>query len=102
MFITATYKVRADENDFPYIGQVLEGKLEGIKVSTVVKEIQKVKWYNPDWKEKKELPIVILQLLVQVDEEEFARKKRKEKALTENKLVILDGKMSKVDLENEK
>lgn len=93
MFITATYKVRADENDFPYIGQILEGKLEGIKVSTVVREIQKVKWYNPDWKEKGELPIVILQLLVQVDEDEFARKKRKEMALSRNKLVILDGGM---------
>lgn len=94
MFLTATYKVRADENDFPYNGQILEGKLEGIRVSTVVREIQKVAWQNPDWKEKDELPVVILQLLVQIDEEEFARKKRKELALSRKKLVILEGGMT--------
>lgn len=91
MFITATYKVRADENDFPYIGQILEGKLEGVEVSTVVKEIQKVAWHNPDWKEKDELPVCVLQLLIMVDEQEFARKKKKEKVMKENKLYILDG-----------
>ena len=94
MFLNATYKVRADEKDFPYIGQILEGELEGIKVSTVVREIQKVKWYNPDWQEKGEIPICILQLLVQVDEAEFARKKRKEITRSKNKLVILDGGMA--------
>ncbi|MFD2658494.1 hypothetical protein [Gracilibacillus thailandensis] len=98
MFITATYKVRADEHDFPFVGQVLEGEYEGVKVSTVVKEIQKMKWLNPDWKEKQQVPILIIQLLVQIDEEQFARQKRKQKMLTENKLVIFDGGSTNEDL----
>lgn len=92
MFRTATYRVRADENDFPYIGQVIDGKIDGIDISTVVKEIQSVKWQNPNWQEDGEMPVVVLKLLVLIDEQEFNRKKKKQKALQENKLVILDGK----------
>ncbi|WP_158413484.1 hypothetical protein [Gracilibacillus boraciitolerans] len=29
MYISAKYKVRADENDFPQIGQVIVGKFKG-------------------------------------------------------------------------
>lgn len=94
MFLNATYKVRADEDDFPYIGQIITGMLDGVIVSTVVKEIQKVKWYNPDWKEKNAVPICIVQLLVMVDEKEYARKKKKQHVLNNNKLIILEGGMS--------
>lgn len=94
MFLNATYKVRADEDDFPYIGQIITGVLDGVTVSTVVKEIQKVKWYNPDWMKKNAVPICIVQLLVMVDEKEFARKKKKQHVLNYNKLIILKGGMS--------
>lgn len=101
MFVTATYKVRADENDFPQVGQIINGYYDGVVVSTVVREIQKVAWFNPDWKEKNELPIVNIQLLVQVDEEQLARQKRKQQLMAENKLVIFDGgNNGKSDKEN--
>lgn len=62
-----------------------------MELSTIVKEIQKVEWHNTNWKEDNQVPICVVHLVVQADEKELRMKQQRQKALSENKLVILDG-----------
>lgn len=101
MFLTATFKNRADQHDLPYIGKIMRGYYEGVKVSFVVKEIQRMKWLNPEWQENNEMPVLQTQLLVQIDEDEFIRKKRKQQAVNENNLVVIDGGIGDVDVDTQ-
>lgn len=49
----------------------------GVEVSVVVKEVQNIAWHYPDPIGKKnELPICVVQLLVMVDEQMYAREEK--------------------------
>ncbi|MBA2176887.1 hypothetical protein H0266_18565 [Halobacillus locisalis] len=62
-----------------------------VHVSAILKEINKAYWLNNDWQEKKQFPVMVLEVTFEIDDKERERKIKLKNRKEEGNITVIDG-----------